>query len=146
MNTLTETLLTALRYLFHPIPGSPTKFFGIGIYIPLLVVAGILLIVAGYGKWYMKKKGRDDRAFKKLFESAPYTLLWLAILLLLNVFGRYERFPLLGARFVTYALGIVIAYKAYRYISNYLRVYPKEQERFKELPTQKKYTTEKYKH
>lgn len=145
MNTFISTILTALRYLFHPIPGSPTKFFGIGIYIPLLIVAGILLIGAICGKWYMKKKGRDDRAFKKLFGSAPYTLLWLAILLLLNVFGRYERFPLLGARFVTYTLGIIIVYKAYRYISNYIRVYPAEQERFKEGPTQKKYTMEKYK-
>lgn len=127
-----------LDYFFRPIPGSPFKF-----YIPLLILA-ILLIGLGI---YMKKeikKQKENRAFKKLFNAVPAQCFWIGALLLLNIGARYERFPLVGARFILYIILGFLIYYTIKHIRNYRKKYSKLQEEFKEKPEQKKYTINKY--
>lgn len=128
-----------LRYFFYPIPGSKFQF-----YIPLLVIAGLILLLAAAIKWKVKKDGRNDRAFKKLFEAKPYGLFWLAFLLLASLFGRYERFPLLGSRIVLYIICLASIYIIGKLGYLYFKRYPREREKFREAPSQKKYTIEKF--
>lgn len=134
-----NTILDLLRYFFHPIPGSTFNY-----YIPLLVLA-VLLTIGGIAlKLYIKKAGSDNRAFKKLFQNIPYQILWIVVFLLLNLFGRYERFPLLGARFVLYITVLAALYVIGKSIYRYVKVYPTEKLKFKETPAQKKYRIEKH--
>lgn len=127
-----------LDYFFRPIPGSPFNF-----YIPLLV-AGILLIAFGIYMARKLHKEKDDRAFKKAFSAIPRTSIWLAASLLLNIGARYERFPLVGSRFVLYITLGFLGYYMAKYLKIYKKEYPKLQEQFRETPMQKRYTTKKY--
>jgi hypothetical protein len=134
-----KVIINFLRYLFHPIPGSPFQF-----YTPLLIFAASLIIAGIIAHYWIKKNGQDNRAIKRLFGGLPRASYWCAALLLANLFGRYERFPLLGARFVLYGI-LLLAFFVYgKTIYRYIKIYPQEQERFRETPAQKKYTIEKY--
>lgn len=135
-----NVILNLIRYFFHPIPGSPFDF-----YVPLIIVA-ILLVLLGVGiRYYIKSRGKEDKAFKKLFHNLPFSLYWFAGLILGNLFGRYERFPLLGARFVLYGTIILAVYTLGKAIYQYKKVYPTHiAHHVTGTPVQKKYTTEKY--
>lgn len=135
-----NTVLNLIRYFFHPIPGSPFKF-----YIPLLIIAA-LLVLFGIGiRYYLKKKGRDDKPLKKLFGNLPFACYWFAAFILGNLFGRYERFPLLGARFVLYGTAIIMTYTFLKALYRYKKTYSKQAaHHVTGTPVRKKYTIEKY--
>lgn len=127
-----------LDYFFRPIPGSPFRF-----YIPLLILA-ILILIGGIMMMKILRKKKEDRAFKKLFSGVPGQCFWIGIIILLNIGARYERFPLVGSRFVLYIVLGFFVYFSIKYIYNYRKKLPKLREQFKETPVQKKYTTNKY--
>lgn len=135
-----STVLKLIRYFFHPIPGSPFQF-----YLPLIILA-ILLIGLGVAiRYYIKKKKREDKSFKKLFGGLPIASYWFATLILGNLFGRYERFPLLGARFILFGTIILALYTFGKAIYQYKKVYLKHSVHdVTTTPVQKKYTIEKY--
>lgn len=125
-------------YFFRPIPGSPFRF-----YIPLLILGIVILIGGGIMMRILRKK-KEDRSFKKLFSAIPGQCFWIGILLLLNIGARYERFPLVGARFLLYIVLGSLIYCSLKHLYNYVKKLPKLREQFKETPAQKKYTTQKY--
>lgn len=127
-----------LDYFFRPIPGSPFRF-----YIPLLILA-ILILIGGIVMMKILRKKKEDRAFKKLFSRIPEQCFWIGIIILLNIGARYERFPLVGSRFVLYIVLGFFLYYCVKHIYNYRKKLPKLHEQFKETPVQKKYTTNKY--
>lgn len=133
-------LLNVIQYFFHPIPGSPFKF-----YVPLMVLVGLLVALGIAARYYIKKVGREDRAFKKLFSHIPSSCYWIATFLAANLFGRYERFPLLGARFVLFAIVFALAYIIGKAVYTYKNVYKKlPTTHTKETPAGRTYTTKKY--
>ena len=134
-----DTMLDVLRYFFYPIPGSKFAY-----YIPLLIFVGLCIAGTIAMKYYIRKQGSENKAFKRTFGHFSYPLLWIAFLLLLNLFGRYERFPLLGSRFVLYIALVWAVYVIGKMVYSALKIYPAEKGRFKETPVQKKYKIEKY--
>ena len=137
-----NTIYSFLRYFFQPrpgIPGSPFRF-----YVALFIVVGLLIAHGIFVKWKIKKFGHGNRTFKRLFGHLVEASYWFASLILLNIFGRYERFPLLGARFVLYSTLLIALYVYGKAVYKYFKIYPAEKSHFKELPAQKKYTIEKY--
>lgn len=133
-------ILRLIRYFFHPIPGSPFDF-----YIPLMVVAAALIALGVGIRVYIKRRGKEDKAFKKMFHSLPFACYWFAALILGNLFGRYERFPLLGARFVLFGTLILALYTLGKALYQYKKVYPTHiAHHTTGTPVQKKYTIEKY--
>lgn len=127
-----------LDYLFRPIPGSPFQF-----YIPLLIL-GILLIAAGFAIIRLVRKRKEDRAFRKLMAGVPTQCFWTGFLILINIGARYERFPLVGSRFVMFLILGYAVYAVCKNIHNYRKKLPIMREQFKESPVGKKYTTKKY--
>lgn len=131
-----NTILDILSYFFYPIPGSKFDY-----YVPVLVIAAILSIFGIAFKYAMKHS--ENKTLRRLYRNLPYQILWIVILLLLNMFARYERFPLLGARFMLYITALAALYVLGKSIYTYVKIYPRERTMFKETPAQKKYTTEK---
>lgn len=131
-------MIKILDYFFSPIPGSPFNF-----YIPVIILAAVL-VIGGFmmGKTIQKKK--DDRAFRKIFAGVPATSFWIAFGLFLNIGSRYERFPILGSRFVLYGILGILIYEAYKYIKKYRKDYKRMQMQFHETPQERQYTTHKY--
>ncbi len=127
------------RYFFHPIPGPKFNY-----YIPLLIIAAVLIIGGIAMKLYIRKHSSDNKSFRKMFGRVPYQLFWLAFFFLIGLFGRYEKFPLLGARFVLYVTALMAIYLIGKNVYSYVKVYPQQRIQLKETPAQKKYTTEKY--
>ncbi len=134
MNTFIDKLLSVIGYFFSPIPGSNFHYYTL-----FLIVAGALALLALGLKLYMKKYGSENKAFKRLFHTLPYQLTWVVTFFLLNLFGRYERFPLLGARFVLYITVLASIYLLGKSLYTLVKVYPAEKNRFRETPSQKKY-------
>ncbi len=127
------------RYFFHAIPGPKFSY-----YLPLLVLAAVLIIAGIVLKMYIRKHSSDNKAFRRMFGHIPYQLIWIAVFFLVSLFGRYEKFPLLGARFVLYITALYAVYVIGKSAYNYVKVYPQQRVQFKETPAQKKYTIEKY--
>ncbi len=127
-----------LDYLFRPIPGSPFNF-----YIPLIILA-VLLIAAGFLTMRFLRQRKEDRAFRKLMADVPAKCFWIGFLILLNIGARYERFPLVGARFVMIMILAYALYSIWKHVRDYRKKLPMMREQFKESPMQKKYTTKKY--
>lgn len=135
-----NTVLKLIRYFFHPIPGSPFQF-----YIPLIILAVLLIGLGVAVRYYIKKKKREDKAFRKLFGGLSISCYWFAALILGNLFGRYERFPLLGARFILFGTIILALYTFGKAIYRYKKVYLQHNvHHTTATPAQKKYTIEKY--
>ncbi len=133
-----NTILDILGYFFYPIPGSKFNY-----YVPVLIIAAILTILSITLKYYLKRH-KENKSLRRLFHGLPHQIFWVVAFLLLNMFGRYERFPLLGARFVLYITTLAGLYVLGKSIYTYVKIYPKERVAFKETPAQKKYTTGKH--
>lgn len=139
MNQIIDKGLSILEYFLYPIPGSKFNY-----YVTFLVIAAVLAVGGIALKIYIKKTGSENRSFKKLFHNVPYYLFWVVTFLLLNLAARHERFPLVGARFVLYITCLAALYLIGKNLYVFFKVYPTEKNRFKETPSQKKYTIEKH--
>lgn len=136
-----NNILKVLDYFFNPIVGSKFHY-----YVPLLVIAGLLIVSGIALKFYMGRHVAEKKTFKKLFHHVPYHFFWIAAFFLANVFGRYEGFPLLGARFVLYIISLALIYVIGKNIYIYVKIYRTEKTKFRETPAGKKYTIGKHAH
>jgi len=135
-----------MNYLFSKLPGTEFKF-----YIPLLILAG-LLIVGGliFGSIYKKKK-KEDFAFKRIFKKLSKTAILMGILFGFLLLVRYEGIPYFSMRIWLYLSLLLLVFFIYRYFKKWRVDYPREKENVeyrraasksqkKEVP---KYTTHK---
>lgn len=141
-----EKINTFLKYLFDTTPGSD-----FGYYIPILVLAG-LLIVAGIAIMFIyNKKKRQDFAFKRMFKNTSRNLVLFGILFLFLIGTRYENIPYFGMRFLLYISLLGLAYMLFRYIKTHRTDYKRElklnpKSTFKENTTKEvRYTAKKKK-
>jgi L-asparagine transporter-like permease len=118
-----QSIKSFFFYLFYPLPGSQFKF-----YIPLLILA-LLLIVGGviFSALYKNRK-KTDFAFKRLFVKTSKRLVILGILFLLLVVVRYENIPYFSMRIWIYLSLFLLLFFAYKTAKTFKVEYPKEKE------------------
>lgn len=110
-----------LLYLFKPAPGPIFKF-----YVPLLILAGLLIIASIIASTLYKNKKKQDFAYKRLFKRLGTTLFSMGFLFLFLAAVRYENIPYFSMRVWIYLSFILLAYLTYRYIKIYKIDYPRE--------------------
>ncbi len=112
-----------MNYLFNLNPGSECKY-----YIPLIILAALLIGGSLAFSFLYKQKKKTDFAFKRLFKkvASRFTLFGVILVVLLAV--RYENIPYFSMRVLLFALLLLIAYFIFHYVRIYLTVYPKEKQ------------------
>ena len=110
-----------MNYLFNSVPGTEFRY-----YIPLLILATLLILGAMVFSQIYKRRKKFDFAFKRLFKNLSNRLIIIGILLLILVAVRYEQIPYFSMRLWLYAVLLFLLYTFYRYIKIYLKDYPKE--------------------
>lgn len=118
-----ETIKNIVKNLFAADPGPTFKY-----YMPLLVLA-ILLILWGvvFNNIYDKKK-KTDFAFKRCFKNLSKVMILFGCLFLVLLAARYEGIPYFSMRLWLYASSLVFLYFVYHYIQAYRVKYTKEAE------------------
>lgn len=135
MNYITSTL----KYFFNTTPGSEFKF-----YIPLIILAGILIIGSVvFSRVYSKKK-KYDFAFKRLFKKLSSRFTTIGIILLILIALRYENIPYFSMRIWLYLLLLISLYIIYKYIKTFKVDYPREKENVKVLISKSSKETPRY--
>lgn len=119
-----EKITAFLKSLVSPAAPGPEFNF----YIPMIILAG-LLIVGGmvFGFFYDKKK-KTDFAFKRLFAKVSRNLYIFGALFLFLVAVRYESIPYFSMRLWIYISLAALIYVAYRNIQKYRTEYQLESE------------------
>lgn len=135
MNYITSTL----SYFFNTAPGSEFRY-----YIPLLILAGVLIIGSVVFSVIYSKKKKTDFAFKRLFKKLSGRFILIGILLLLLIALRYENIPYFSMRFFMYLLLLFFAYSIYQYIKIAKVDYPREKENVKNLIAKSSKETPRY--
>ncbi|MCC7469791.1 MAG: hypothetical protein IT284_01485 [Bacteroidetes bacterium] len=116
-----EFIKTMLSYFFYPVPGVQFKF-----YLPMLILAAILIIGGMvFGKIYKRMK-KEDQSFKRLFPKTANQLVLSGLLILFLTAVRYEKIPYFSMRIWIYLSLIWVLYLAYKNIKNYKVKYPQE--------------------
>ncbi|MFH1284422.1 MAG: hypothetical protein ABIH78_02425 [Candidatus Peregrinibacteria bacterium] len=110
-------------YLFTPSPGATLKF-----YLPVAILAAILIVGSVTFSVIYKKRRKYDFAFKRLFRHVSSRAVTMGILLVVSIAIRHENIPYFSMRIWTYVIGLITAYLAYRYIKAYKVKYPLEKE------------------
>ena len=116
-----EYISSAFKYLFNSNPGTAFEY-----YVPLLILASVLVISSIIFSAYYKKRKKVDFAFKRLFKSLSNRLMLFGILLFVLIAVRYENIPYFSMRIWLYILLLVLLYFIYRYLKVYKVKYPKE--------------------
>lgn len=116
-----EYISSTFKYLFNSNPGTAFKY-----YIPLLILASVLVISSIAFSAYYKKRKKVDFAFKRLFKSLSNRLILFGILLFILIAVRYENIPYFSMRIWLYILLLVLLYFVYRYLKVCTVKYPKE--------------------
>lgn len=135
MNYITSTL----KYFFNTTPGSEFSF-----YIPLIILAGILIIGSIVFSMVYSKKKKTDFAFKRLFKKLSSRFITIGIILLVLIALRYENIPYFSMRIWLYLLFLVFLYIIYKYIKTLKVDYPREKENVKTLISKSSKETPRY--
>lgn len=116
-----EYIKLIFNYLFNPNPGTAFSY-----YIPLIILASLLIVGSILFSYYYKKKKKTNFAFKRLFKKLSNRLLLIGILFFVLIALRYENIPYFSMRILLYVLLFFLLYIIYKYIKVYTVVYPKE--------------------
>lgn len=118
-----ESIKNIVKNLFAADPGPTFKY-----YMPLLVLA-VLLILWGvvFSNIYDKRK-KNDFAFKRCFKNLSKLMVLFGCLFLVLLAVRYEGIPYFSMRLWLYASTLVFLYLVYHYIQVYRLKYTKEAE------------------
>ena len=131
--------MNTLSYLFRPIPGSEFDY-----YIPFAIL-GVLLILAGFAAMKYLHMRKEDKALRRVFTSVPTHAFWTGFLILMNLGARYERFPLVGSRFVLFLTLAFLVYSIVKHAIAYQKKLPEVRAQMHHVaPQGQKYTTAKY--
>lgn len=112
-----------LKYLFNPNPGTEFKF-----YIPLLILAAVLIIGAIALSIIYNHRKRQDFAFKRLFKRTSVYLLLLGLLFLFLIGVRFENIPYFSTRILLYISLLLLLYFLYKTIKTYKIDYHREKQ------------------
>jgi glucose uptake protein GlcU len=110
-----------LKYLVDPVPGTHFSY-----YMPLMVIA--LVLIAGgvaFSLLYNRKK-KEDFAFKRLFKKTGSRMVLLGLLFLFLVAVRYEMIIYFSMRIFLYLSILLLLYFLYRQMKKIFVQYPKE--------------------
>ena len=118
-----EYIKSSFSYFFAPNPGTQFSY-----YIPILVLAGVLILGAIAFSGYYNKKKKTDFAFKRLFRKLSGRMFLFGILFLVLIALRYENISYFSMRILLYLTALISLYFVYRYIKIYKVKYPKEKE------------------
>ncbi len=135
MNYITSTL----KYFFSAAPGSEFRY-----YIPLLILAGVLIGGSIIFSFIYSKKKKTDFAFKRLFKKLSSRFIIIGIILLLLIALRYENIPYFSMRLFIYLLLLFFIYSVYRFIKIAKVDYPREKENVKNLIAKSSKETPRY--
>ena len=116
-----EYISSTFKYLFNSNPGTAFKY-----YVPMLILASLLVVGSIAFSAYYKKRKKVDFAFKRLFKSLSNRLMLFGIFLFILIAVRYENIPYFSMRIWLYILLLVLLYFVYRYLKIYKVKYPKE--------------------
>ncbi|MBI4235262.1 hypothetical protein HY604_03100 [Candidatus Peregrinibacteria bacterium] len=116
-----ETIKNIVKNIFASDPGPDFNY-----YLPLLVLA-ILLIIWGvvFSGIYDRKK-KTDFAFKRCFKNLSKTMVLFGCLFLLLLAVRYEGIPYFSMRLWLYTSTLIFLYLVYHYVMVYIGKYTKE--------------------
>ncbi|MBD3361125.1 hypothetical protein GF366_04990 [Candidatus Peregrinibacteria bacterium] len=115
-----------LKYFFTPAPGATIKF-----YLPISILAAILILGSIAFSILYKKRKKEDFAFKRLFKKTSGRARAFGILFIVLIAVRYENIPYFSMRIWMYLLLLILAYFVYKYIKIYKVDYPREKENVK---------------
>lgn len=118
-----EKITTFLKNIFATDPGPNFKF-----YIPLIILAGILIVGAIAFSMFYEKKKKTDFAFKRLFAKTSRNLYLMDFLFLFLTAVRYENIPYFSMRLWLYLGLIGLLYMIYRFAKVYRTSYKLESE------------------
>lgn len=110
-----------IQHIFAVNPGSGFKY-----YIPLLILAVILIIGSIIFASIYKKRKKYNFAFKRLFKKVSGRFLILGIILLILIAVRYENIPYFSMRLWLFIFFVVLIYFIYKYIWICKTDYPRE--------------------
>lgn len=110
-------------YLFNSAPGKEFKF-----YIPLIILAVILILGSIVFAIIYKQRKKHDFALKRLFKKFSSRLALLGLLFLFLIAVRAENIPYFSMRILLYLSFLLLIFFAYKYIKVYKVTYPKEKE------------------
>jgi len=116
-----EFIKNVFKYFFSPAPGSEFSF-----YIPVIILAVLLIIGSVVFSIIYKKKKRSDFAYKRLFKKLAGRCSIFAIIFLFLIGLRYENIPYFAMRLWIYLAAGVFLYFVYRYAKILKVDYPKE--------------------
>lgn len=105
-----------LQYLFEPTPTEPFT-----LYIPVLIVCGILFV----GSFFVPYFYKNNQTLKGLIRYFPGRLRLSAILMLLYLGVRYQELPFLSMNFFFYLIIFIFLVFLAKLLYILLRKYPK---------------------
>ncbi|MBU1152250.1 hypothetical protein KJ632_05520 [Patescibacteria group bacterium] len=121
-----EVIKQFLSKLIDSTPGSDFSY-----YIPLSILATILIIGGlGFSYFYNHKK-KTDFAFKRLFKNLSKNAYIFGGFFIVLALIRYENIPYFAMRLWLYTVFAIFIYQVYRYIKIFRTKYPKEKENAK---------------
>lgn len=121
-----------MNYLFNISPGPNFNF-----YIPLFILAGILILGGLVFSFYYDKKKKEDVVFKRMFRKLGTHSVLLGLLMIFLAAVRYENIPYFSMRFLLFLSLLLIAFVGYKYVRKYKVEYPKEVENVQNRPVKK---------
>ncbi len=128
-----------LKYIFNLNPGQQFRF-----YIPLFIIAGLLMLGSIAFAFIYKSRKDNDFAFKRIFKNTGKKLFWTGFLFLFLTTVRYEAIPYFSMRFLLVVAFGVLAYILYTTIKDYKVVYPREKQNVSEKLSKASQSKNKY--
>ncbi len=128
-----QSFYNFITYIFSPVP--PREFH---YYIPLAVLAAILVAVSVYIYFHIKKN-KEDKTFKRLFRSYPLKFETVAAVIAICLLSRYYGVVFLSTRILLFITLVVAAYLIYKMVRTYLKDYPAVKKHYHEQMEKNKY-------